>query len=91
VVLSLTGNVRSEAEKTLASSEPANIDGVKTVLNNLNVVDNTFHPPPPTPAQNGPIPKTLPSGSVITICLNTEIDTKTAKANDSFAGTARLP
>jgi len=31
--VTLTGNVRSEAEKSLASAELANITGVKTVLN----------------------------------------------------------
>ena len=86
-VVTLTGNVRSEAEKTLASSELGNIAGVKTVLNNLNVVDNTFHAPPPVAGPSGPVAKTVPSGTTIPIRLTTEINTKTAKANDPFTGT----
>lgn len=53
-VVTLTGNVRSEAEKILASSELGQIDGVKTVLNNLTIVDNSFHAPPPPAAPVGP-------------------------------------
>lgn len=86
-VVTLTGNVRSEAEKTLASSELANIDGIKTVLNNLNVADHTFHAPPPVAGPSGPVAKTVPAGTTIPIRLITEIDTKTAKANDPFTGT----
>ena len=88
-VVTLSGNVRSEAEKTLASSELASIDGVKTVLNNLNIVDNTFHqPPPPKPVAGPSGPKliTLPAGSAIPVRVTDEIDTKTAKAGDTFHG-----
>ena len=89
-VVTLSGNVRSEAEKTLASSELASIDGVKTVLNNLNVVDNTFHaPPPPKPVAGPSGPKliTLPAGSAVPVRVTGEIDTTTAKAGDTFHGT----
>jgi len=89
-VVTLSGNVRSEAEKTLASSELASIDGVKTVLNNLNIVDNTFHrPPPPKPVAglSGPKLITLPAGSAVPVRVTDEIDTKTAKAGDTFHGT----
>ncbi len=89
-VVTLSGNVRSEAEKTLASSELAGIDGVKTVLNNLNIVDNTFHrPPPPKPVAGPSGPKliTLPAGSAVPVRVTDEIDTKTAKAGDTFHGT----
>ena len=88
-VVTLSGNVRSEAEKTLASAELASIDGVKTVLNNLNIVDNTFHaPPPPKPVAgpSGPKLVTLPAGSAIPVRVTDEIDTKTAKAGDTFHG-----
>jgi hypothetical protein len=87
-VVTLTGNVRSEAEKTLASAELASIDGVKTVLNNLNIVDNTFHAPPPKPiaGPSGPKLVTLPAGSAIPVRVTDEIDTKTAKAGDTFHG-----
>ena len=88
-VVTLSGNVRSEAEKTLASAELVSIDGVKTVLNNLNIVDNTFHaPPPPKPVAGSSGPKlvTLPAGSAIPVRVTDEIDTKTAKAGDTFHG-----
>jgi hypothetical protein len=89
-VVTLTGNVRSEAEKTLASSELANIDGVKTVLNNLSIVDHTFHPPAApagAPGPTGPKVVTLPQGSAIPIRLTDELDTKAAKAGDTFHAT----
>ena len=89
-VVTLTGNVRSEAEKALASSELANIDGVKTVLNNLSIVDHTFHPPAApavVPGPTGPKVVTLPQGSSIPIRLTDEIDTKAAKAGDTFRAT----
>jgi hypothetical protein len=44
-VVTLTGNVRSEAEKALVSQDLANIEGVKTVLNNLTIVDGSPHAP----------------------------------------------
>lgn len=37
-VVKLTGNVRSDAEKTIAASELANIKGIKSVENDLAVV-----------------------------------------------------
>ena len=61
-VVTLTGNVTSYAAKVLASTEISNINGVKTVLNNLNVVpagsesqpaaSEPSTPPPPPPAQD---------------------------------------
>lgn len=87
--MKLTGNVRSEAEKELASQDLANITGVKTVLNNLNVVANTLRPPA-TPTATGPTgPKTvtLAEGTSIPIRLTDEINTKTAKAGDTFHAT----
>ena len=67
-VVKLTGNVRSETEKEYASSDLANLPGVKTVLNNLEVYDNSFHPAP-TPAKvagpTGPKTITLAAGTAI--------------------------
>jgi hypothetical protein len=85
-VVTLSGNVRSEAEKTLASSELASIDGVKTVLNNLNIVDNTFHaPPPPKPiaGPSGPKLITLPAGSAVPVRVTDEIDSSVLKNRGS--------
>src|SRR5579875_2048195 len=60
-VVTLTGDVTSYAAKVLASTEISNINGVRTVLNNLNVVpagsepqpaaSEPDTPPPPPPAQ----------------------------------------
>jgi hypothetical protein len=89
-IVKLTGNVRSEAEKELVSQDLANIDGVKTVLNNLGIADNSFHAPAPAPLPAGPTgPKavTLAAGTAIAVRLSNEIDSKTAKAGDTFHGT----
>lgn len=89
-VVKLTGNVRSETEKEYASSDLANIPGVKTVLNNLEIHDNSFHPAP-APAKvagpTGPRTLTLAAGTVIPVRLSDEIDTKTAKSGDTFHAT----
>lgn len=88
-VVKLTGNVRSETEKEYASSDLANIPGVKTVLNNLEVVH--YNHPAPTPAKvagpTGPKTITLAAGTVIPVRLNEEINTRTAQAGDTFHGT----
>lgn len=78
-VVTLTGNVRSEDEKARVSESLANIDGVKTVMNNLTV----------SRAVQAASPKAamLAEGTTIPIRLNGEIDTKTAKAGDTFQGT----
>ena len=95
-VVKLSGTVTSEAAKELASSEVGNIEGVKTVLNNLNVLSASTPPRPasqataPTqvPAQaSGTKVVTLPSGTFLPIRLTEEIDTKTAKAGEAFHGT----
>ena len=91
-IVTLSGNVRSEAEKALASSELADIKGVRTVLNNLAIVDNSTHTPTTAPASKAVLPTgpktiTLPSGTAIPIRLSDEINTKTARANDTFHGT----
>ncbi len=101
--VSLDGNVTSEAAKVLASTEIANIAGIKTVLNNLNIgPDAAAMAPAPQPA---PVPAPPPQapvhresplmvknivlqpGTVIPVRINDEINTKTAKANDTFHGT----
>ena len=53
-VVTLTGNVTSYAAKVLASTEISGINGVKTVLNNLNVSPAGQAPPAPTPAPEPP-------------------------------------
>ena len=78
-VVTLTGNVRSDDAKARVSDSLAGIDGVKTVMNNLTVARATQA----APAK----PATLTSGTTIPIRLNGEIDTKTAKAGDTFKAT----
>jgi hypothetical protein len=55
-----------------------------------SIVDNSFHPPPAPAVPAGPTgPKvvTLAQGTTIPIRLTDEIDTKTAKAGDTFHAT----
>lgn len=49
-VVTLSGTVSNYAAKVLASNEVSNIDGVRTVLNNLNV-DSSYTAPPSQPVQ----------------------------------------
>lgn len=89
-VVKLTGIVRSETEKEYASSDLANIPGVKTVLNNLEIHDNSLHPAPAAAKIAGPTGLktiTLAAGTVIPVRLTEEIDTKTAQAGSTFHAT----
>ena len=88
-VVKLTGNVRSETEKEYASSDLANIPGVKTVLNNLEVVNHNVAPPAPAKVAGptGPRNLTLAAGTAIPVRLTDEIDTKTAQAGNTFHAT----
>lgn len=135
-VVTLSGTVSNYAAKVLASDEIANISGVRTILNNLNIQPSYVAPPstpaamqpqqyqqaspppqygqaPQQPSQygapqqpspysgqnSGPMPpaqpysgpsvtstKTvvLPSGILLPVRLNNEINTATARANDIF-------
>lgn len=101
--VSLDGSVTSEAAKVLASTEIANIAGIRTVLNNLNIgPDAAAVAPVPQPLSVPAPPATVPvrrasplvvknivlqPGTVIPVRLNDEISTKTAKTNDPFQGT----
>ena len=72
-VVTLTGTVSSDSARTAAASDAAQIDGVKTVVNNLEVASANNTPPPVTPpatdttAANTPPantpPAQTPSGS----------------------------
>jgi hypothetical protein len=78
-VVTLTGKVRSDDARARVSDSLAGIDGVKTVMNNLTVA---------RAVQTAPArPTTLAAGTTIPIRLNGEIDTKTAKAGDTFQAT----
>lgn len=54
-VVTLSGSVTSYAAKVLASNEISNVDGVKTVLNNLAIAPAAATEPPPEP-QTAPQP-----------------------------------
>ena len=87
-VVKLYGNVRTNDEKTLAEAKITNLRGVKSINDLLTVIDRT--PAPVTassPAPVAPRTVTVPQGTTIPIRLTGEIDTKTAAAGDSFAGT----
>ena len=87
-VVKLYGNVRTNNEKTLAEAKITNLRGVKTINDLLTVIDRTPAPVmASTPAPIAPRTVTVPSGMTIPIRLTGEIDTKTAAAGDSFAGT----
>ena len=95
-VVTLSGTVSSQAAKVLASTEIANVEGIKTVLNNLNVVgggSQVSRPaiipmqPPPTHGFTGPKVVSVAQNTLIPIRITEEINTKTATANDTFHGT----
>jgi outer membrane biosynthesis protein TonB len=62
-VATLNGNVSSEAARSLAAADAAQVPGIKTVVNNLTVqppaptATATATPPPPVPAPVEPKPK----------------------------------
>jgi BON domain len=69
-VATLTGNVSSEAARSLAAADAAQVSGIKTVINNLTVqapappvTAATVPPPPPTPVipKKSPAPKPKPA------------------------------
>jgi len=60
-VVTLNGNVSSEAARSLAAADASQVGGIKTVVNNLTVqtapVAAEAVPPPPPPAAPEPAPK----------------------------------
>jgi hypothetical protein len=87
-IVTLDGTVSSQAAKVLASTEIENVDGIKSVMNNLNVVGGA--PRPTTAAPSGAIENKnliLPYGSILPVRITDEINSKTAHANDLFHGT----
>lgn len=56
-VVTLSGDVTSDAERTASASDAATVTGVRTVVNNLEVQQAEVAPPPPAPARPGPAPK----------------------------------
>jgi uncharacterized protein YcfJ len=89
-IVTLNGVVSSQAANVLATNEIENVDGIKSVMNNLNVVGGASHPPtaPLIPQSGLTATKTvcLTSKTNLPIRITDEINTKTAKVNDSFHG-----
>jgi hypothetical protein len=84
-VVTLNGTVGNQAAKVLATTEIQNVDGIKSVMNNLNVVGGTPKPAPPAPSgdvQNKNV--ILPFGSILPVHVSAEISSKTAHVNDTF-------
>ena len=105
----LTGTVPSEAAKELADNDLLDIEGVRTVLNNLTIADSAATPTPTsaaptTPAATFSVPapaassmtarvpgdrvqqRQLTSPAMMTVRVDEEITTKTAKVGDTFRG-----
>src|SRR5262249_26579384 len=70
-VVTLTGTVSSDAARNAAANDAAQVEGVKTVVNNLQVAPTTADqmgsedqaPPPPMREEPRPSPRTRPSSS----------------------------
>jgi BON domain len=84
--VTLTGHVSGEAARILASNEAGQVNGVKTVLNNLVVDAAPSSKPPATPEATT---KTvhLPAHSILPVRLEDTVSTQTAKAGDMFHAT----
>src|SRR5512142_2406601 len=54
-VVTLTGSVGSEMERSAAANDAAQVSGVKTIVNNLEV-SQAFAPPPAPAAEAAPAP-----------------------------------
>jgi hypothetical protein len=88
-IVTLDRTVSSQAAKVLASTEIENVDGMKSVMNNLNVVGGAQRPTRPA-APSGAIENKnviLPYGSILPVRITEEINSKTARANDVFHAT----
>ena len=79
----------SQAAKVLASKEIEDVEGIKSVMNNLNVAGGTASAIPSGAAAGEFEDKKviLPFGTILPVHLSKEISSKTAKANDVFHGT----
>ena len=76
-IVTLDGTVSSQAAKVLASTEIENVDGMKSVMNNLNVVGGAPRPTPAAPS--GAIENKnviLPYGSILPVRMTEEINSE---------------
>jgi len=88
-IVTLSETVNSQAAKVLASRKIEDVDGIKSVMNNLNVAGGTANASPSGTAVGEVEDKKviLPFGTILPVHLSKEISSKTAKANDVFHGT----
>lgn len=70
-VVTLSGSVSSDAARTAAASDAAQVDGVKTVVNNLEVASASNTPPPVTPPAEPAQTTPQPTQSASTPATNT--------------------
>jgi hypothetical protein len=105
-VVTLSGTVGSEAERTAAASDAVQVEGVKTVVNNLEVKATSANQPDytaprsqprtrassPPPARLNPAALlTIPEGTPLSIRLIDSIDSDKNKAGDTFRATLDSP
>jgi BON domain-containing protein len=106
-VVTLSGAVASETERTAAADDAAQVDGVKTVVNNLevepasaNLRDNTARKSPRQRTQTTSSPParlnpaallTIPEGTLLSVRLIDSIDSDKNKAGDTFRATLDSP
>jgi len=104
-VVTLSGEVASEGERSAAANDAAQVEGVKTVINNLQVTPaaaanarsgSVLRAPArsgaaPAPAPAGPGTVTLPSGTEISVRMIDSVDTERNKAGDTFHASLASP
>jgi len=60
-VVTLNGTVSSDFERTAAANDAAQVSGIKTVVNNLQVQQAAAEPAAPAPAEPAPMPEPAPA------------------------------
>lgn len=99
-VVTLTGTVNSDAEKSLAEQLSTPVPGVKQVVNQLSVSAPAAAAQPPATSPSGeganatparPATATVPSGTVITVRMIDGIDSKTSQPGQTFAASLAAP
>jgi len=93
-VVTLTGNVGSEMERIVAANDAAQVEGVKTVINNLQVAPATTAALPeaaPEPAVREPARPRRTSPKVYSDRRSTSQETSSASAPSSAAMTSSAP
>jgi len=87
-IVTLGGNVANEAERGAAANDAATVNGVRTVVNNLQVQQAQVTPPPaerpaPAPAQRKPEPKPVAKSDTSTHARRPARSSDNANRNDN--------